>query len=212
MPLLSRRLMPQGLVNVSELAMPRIPQSQSAGALPGVGKATSGLQQNGGFVVGDSSRMTWGTIDITSDGPTAAMVKGWPRWAIPGQAPRKPLLLTNHNKSHPLSTSMSFVTCQSALIALKHSDCPWFFYVILERYLFNRCVFVFQSGFLALVAFQTFLDFAAVCLVASVTLVFWASWLLCFCILLLLASWLFAFCGFLAVCCNYCADKELDRN
>jgi hypothetical protein len=30
--------------------------------------------------------------------------------------------------------------------------------------------------------------------------------------LLLLASWLFAFCGFLAVCCNYCADKELDRN
>lgn len=124
MPLLSRRLMPQGLVNVSELAMPRIPQSQSAGALPGVGKATSGLQQNGGFVVGDSSRMTWGTIDITSDGPTAAMVKGWPRWAIPGQAPRKPLLLTNHNKSHPLSTSMSFVTCQSALIALNHSDCP----------------------------------------------------------------------------------------
>ena len=69
-----------------ELTMPRIPQSQSAGAL-GVGKATSGLQQNGGFVVGDSSRssrMTWGTIDITSDGPTAAMVKGWPRWAIPG--------------------------------------------------------------------------------------------------------------------------------
>ena len=64
--------------------MPRIPQSQSAGALPGVGKATPGLQQNGGFVLGNSSRMTWGTIDATSDGPTAAMVKGWPRWAIPG--------------------------------------------------------------------------------------------------------------------------------
>ena len=71
--------------------MPRIPQSQSAGALPGVGKATSGLQQNGGFVLDSSrdlsrdlSRMTWGTVN--SDGPTAAMVKGWPRWAIPGKS------------------------------------------------------------------------------------------------------------------------------
>ena len=54
--------------------------------------------------------------------------------------------------------------------------------------MFNRCVFVFQSGFLALVAFQlfqTFLDFAAVCLVASVTLVFW-----------LLGFFAFAFCCF----------------
>ncbi|CAK9017362.1 Laminin-like protein epi-1 [Durusdinium trenchii] len=65
--------------------MPRIPQSRSAGALPGVGKANvSHLQQSGGLVVADSNRMTWGTIDMTSDGPTAAMVKGWPRWAIPG--------------------------------------------------------------------------------------------------------------------------------
>lgn len=71
-----------------------------------------------------------------------------------------------------------------------------FLHVILERYLFKRFVFVFQSGFLALVALHTFLDFAAVCLVASVTLVFWASWLLCFCILLLLASWLPGFLPF----------------
>ena len=32
----------------------------------------------------DPFRMSWGTMDMMSDGPAAAMVKGWPRWAIPG--------------------------------------------------------------------------------------------------------------------------------
>ena len=181
--------------------MPRIPQSQSAGALPGVGKATSGLQQNGGFVVGDSSRMTWGTIDITSDGPTAAMVKGWPRWAIPGQA-LKPLQIPTLLKSECSQPPCHF-TCQSAKLG-----CNWLifhdliFYIILERYLFERVVFVFHSGFLALVAFLTFVAFAAFCLVNFAFCCLW------FCG----DHWLLAFCGgMLQLLCRQGARHKLDR-
>eukprot|EP00931_Biecheleriopsis_adriatica_P040014 TRINITY_DN2288_c0_g1_i1.p1 TRINITY_DN2288_c0_g1~~TRINITY_DN2288_c0_g1_i1.p1 ORF type:complete len:764 (-),score=277.72 TRINITY_DN2288_c0_g1_i1:30-2297(-) len=52
------------------------------------------LQRSGGWVVGseqgaDGQELgppmpAWGTVQLKTHGPAAAMVKGWPKWAIPG--------------------------------------------------------------------------------------------------------------------------------